>query len=204
LEHYPVGYGGLSENIGGNDMSKVILEIGQVAPRIALDSNCVSYLIDACNGQINKEFKHAVEGEALVRIWYYLAQRYYISERVLLECGRIRDEPRREIHKAFSLPTYFGSAMKDLAAVQKRADDLLLYHPKDGDCLVLAEAEDMEADTLLCCDNDFIKKLSPVSEMVRIMRPTEYWQEASVPKGAIPKIVPEASNPLHSNTFWRW
>lgn len=185
-------------------MNKLQFQIRRVAPRIALDSNCVSYLIDACNGTIDAAAKHAAEGVALIRIWYYLSQRYYISERVLLECGHIRDEPRREIHEALSLPTYFGVAMKNSASVQKRADDLLRSHPKVADCLVLAEAEDMEADTLLCCDNDFINRLSSTSEKVRIMRPTEYWREASLPKGAIPKVVPHTSNPLHFNTFWRW
>ena len=184
-------------------MSKVALVIEQSGPRMALDSNCVSYLIDACNGTIDG--KHADEGEDLVRIWFYLAQRYYISERVFLECRCIRDnEPRRKIHEAFSLPTYFGVAVKDLVAVQKRADDLYQHHSKMGDCLVLAEAEDMQVDILLSCDNKFISRLSLVSERVRMMRPSEYWRDASVPKGAIPKIVPEASNPLYSNTFWRW
>ena len=172
--------------------------------KIALDSNCLTYLINACKGTTGIDPSIAEEGLALIRIWFYLDDRYFISEQVLKECQPISDKDHRETHLAFANTTYFGLEPKAPDIVKSRAKHFFSIHQGKKDCRVLAEAEDMGANILFSYDNSFIKKLGQCSDRVRIMRPSEYWKSAQLPRGIVPKLRPHDSNPLATMTFWRW
>ena len=172
--------------------------------KIALDSNCLSYLIDACEGKQDIDPSIGEEGLALIRIWLYLAERYYISMQVLDECLPIGDHGRRKTHLAFANATYFGIDTKDSDMVAARADEFSHFHSGKKDCRVLAEAEDMGVDILLSYDGDFINHLGKHVDGLSVMRPSAYWQSVQLPHGTVPKLRPHESNPLASETFWRW
>ncbi|HKI73756.1 MAG TPA: hypothetical protein VJ998_03900 [Pseudomonadales bacterium] len=172
--------------------------------KIALDSNCLTYLIKACTGATDINLSTAEEGLALIRVWLYLGERYYISKKALEECQEIRDKDLREIHLAFANATYFGLEPKAPDIISARAEQFSSIHSGKGDCQVLAEAEDMGANILFSYDGDFIKNLGHYSDRVGIKRPSEYWESVQLPRGTVPKLIPHDSNPLASVTFWRW
>jgi len=172
--------------------------------KIALDSNCLTYLINACESKLGIDPSIAEEGIALIRIWFYLDERYFISKQVLDECGPIGDNALRDMHLAFANRTYFGLETKAPATVEAHVNQYLSIHPRKKDCRVLAEAEDMGVDILLSYDNDFISHLGRYSDSVRIMRPSDYWKLVQMPRGTAPKVRPHVSNPLANKTFWLW
>lgn len=60
-------------------------------------------------------------------------------------------------------------------AVEARSQQLMVSHRKQNDCRILAEAEDLELDTILTYDHDFRQRLDSASPFVRLMTPLSYW-----------------------------
>jgi predicted nucleic acid-binding protein len=172
--------------------------------KVGLDSQCLSYLIDAAAGVAEPTDSLAEERKALLRLWFYISERFYISETVVSECARIRQVDRREIHGSFGSDTYWGMPVRDPATIAVRTKVLLQNHTKQNDCLVLAEAEDLGLDTLLTYDVDFRKRLGSKSQVVTLITPSDFWISQNVPKGSPPKVVPHNTNPLSQVLWWRW
>src|ERR1035437_8556120 len=117
--------------------------------KVGLDSQCLSYLIDAANGVAEPTDPLADERKALLRSWFYGPGRFYISETVLAECARIRGEERRQLHESFGAITYWGMPVRNAGTGASREAEFFLLHPKADDCRILAEAEDLALDILL-------------------------------------------------------
>ena len=175
--------------------------------KIAIDSNTLTYLIDATQPSYDPaiDINLADERISMLRLFLYLGQSFYILPTVRNEYNRIKDPKKHYFHKHYHdillLDTHKNidpSALNILKTFYNRT------HTGESDCLVLAEAELSYMDILLTCDDDFIKKLSSVSSKVKIYRPKDYWKQLNIPKGSIPNLFPYHSNPLVSKTWWQW
>jgi hypothetical protein len=72
---------------------------------IGLDSQCLSYLIDALEGVPPPADDHAEQKVALVRLYLYSPRTLWVTPAVEREFSRIRDEvsaPRTSVGPAFS------------------------------------------------------------------------------------------------------
>jgi hypothetical protein len=94
--------------------------------------------------------------------------------------------------------------VQDAQAVQNRAELFQSEHPKLNDCRVLAEAEELGLDVMLTYDNKFWKRLQNSSATTMLVKPSTYWAGLGVPRGAQPKTLPDHTNPLSSQSWWRW
>jgi len=173
-------------------------------PKVGLDSQCLSYLLDGIAGINEPTDILASEKIALLRSWFYMPRTFFITATVLSEVARIRITERREFHESFVRTLFLDYPVRDLNRVQNRAIHFEALHPESADCRVLAEAEELGLDVVLSYDHDFVKRLSSVSKTVRLVTPTAYWASSNIPKGALPRTVPHHTNPLSQQLWWRW
>ena len=68
---------------------------------VGLDSQCLSYLLDAVAEVQEPIDALAEERKALIRIWFYTPGTFYVSETVVKEVAAIRAADRREFHESF-------------------------------------------------------------------------------------------------------
>lgn len=172
--------------------------------KVGLDSQCLSYLIDAASGTTEPRDVLVDERKALLRAWFYGPGRFVVSETVLSECAGIRGLARRELHESFGAIAYWGLPVRNVGAVAKREAELMLQHPMANDCRIVAEAEDLQLHTLLTCDKNLMKRLSSVSLSVVLAKPSEFWLSLGISPGAKPHSIPHPTNPLSGQTWWRW
>lgn len=176
----------------------------KVTSGVGLDSQCLSYLIDAMAGIEAPTDKLAQEKAALFRAYLYSEATLFVTPTVKAECRRIRNQPRRESHQSF-LNVLFGEwPVSNTEAVERRVKELEKYHPKKNDCYIFAEAENVGMRTLLSYDDDFLNRLSGKSVTLQLLKPSEFWAQLAVPKGTEPKKVPHETNPLSNQAWWRW
>lgn len=174
------------------------------APQIGLDSQCLSYLLDAIAGLEEPTDILAPEKKALLRSWFYRPGTFILTETVIAEVRDIRDAERREFHESFIRTLFLYYSVRDVSAVQARADQFFSSHPKARDCRILAEAEEIELDAVLTYDHDFWKRLNGESPKTKLLKPSEYWGALGIPTGAAPITVPHHTNPFSSQSWWRW
>jgi hypothetical protein len=172
--------------------------------KIGLDSQCLSYLIDVASDLAEPTDKLAEERKALLRLWFYYSERFYISETVVSECAGIRQVSRREIHERFGSNTYWGMPVLNASTIEARTKHFLQFHPRQNDCRILAEAEDLGLNTLLTYDVDFMKHLESRTQVITLTTPCTFWVKQNVPKGSKPKVFPHMTNPLSQVSWWRW
>lgn len=173
-------------------------------PRVGLDTQCLSYLLDAIAGIGEPTDSLAEERKALVRIWLYCPWTYYLTETVVTECAQIHHVERREFHASFIQTLFLDLPVQNVVSVEARTSELLSFHAKRQDCQVLAEAEDLELNTLLTYDHQFLRRLGPQSHIVKLATPSSYWLSLGIARGTRPKTVPHLTNPLSAQSWWRW
>jgi predicted nucleic acid-binding protein len=127
-----------------------------------------------------------------------------VTPTVTEECAKIRDVERRELHDSFIAILINESQIKQTDYIELRVKELERYHNGKNDCRILAEAEDAEFQALLTYDNHFFNRLQGVSSIIKIFRPTEYWNQLYISHGAKPDKRPHASNPLVKQKWWEW
>ena len=170
----------------------------------ALDSNCLSYLLSAASGEHTENEMIFDEGVALIRLWFYVPGRFYITDTVATECSEIPNLEKKALHSAFTSYTYWGVPVRNQAAVAERVQEFKLLHHGAGDCSALAEAEDAGLDVLLTYDRDFLKFKDRFGSKVALMRPSELWASMAVPRGVTPVLRPALGNPLEGQRWWLW
>jgi predicted nucleic acid-binding protein len=173
-------------------------------PHIGLDSQCLSYLLDAISGIGEPTDSLASEKKAILRSWFYKPRTFILTETVIAEVGRIRNLERRKFHESFVRTLFLDYPVRNLAPVQVRAAQLQVNHPKPSDCQILAEAEELRLDIVLTYDHDFLKRLSNASPTTKRMKPSAYWLGLGVPRGVKPITIPHHTNPLSEQSWWRW
>lgn len=171
---------------------------------IGIDSHCLSYLLDAITGIVEPTDSLAGERKALIRIWFYALDAYFVTPTVVEECKKIRDAERKEFHRNFIDSLFCDPQTRDAEYVKNRTTALLCVHAKVGDCKILAESEEIELDVLLTYDQRFLRRLGHSSASIRLMTPSAHWESLRLPHGAQPRTKPHQTNPLSTQTWWRW
>ncbi len=171
---------------------------------IGLDSQCLSYLIDALEGIGPPTDSLADQKVALVRLYLYTPGTLWVTPTVQTEFLRIRDARRRGKHESWTSVLFGVRPVANSAAVDQRAAEMLTAHGDADDCRILAEAEDIGLQTLVTFDDDLVKHLSSRTSTVCLTRPATLWAELDIPRGAPPIKMPSLGNPLANQAWWRW
>ena len=171
---------------------------------IGLDSQCLSYLIDAMQGVEEPSGDLAAEKVALFRTYLYTPGTLFVTRTVVDECARIRDVQRRELHDSY-IGVLFGEwQLQDEQSIHSRAKDLESHHRGEFDCRILAEAEEARFSALLSFDGQFVTHLSELTIGVQLTHPSSYWVKIGICIGAKPDKIPHSTNPLANEDWWRW
>ena len=171
---------------------------------VGLDSQCLSYLLDGIEGIEEPTDPLAEERKALLRSWFYKPGTFILTETVVSEVSKIRNINRREFHEGFIRTLFLDYPVRDQNKVKARAAQFEIKHPKKNDCLILAEAEELELDYVLTYDDKFWKRLDSASSITKLMKPTDYWAYLNIKKGAKPVTIPHITNPLSNQSWWVW
>lgn len=168
-----------------------------------IDSNCLSFIVDALDGIETPADGIAAQKIALARIFFYGGQTLFTTPTVRAECDRISNAVRREKHHSWMM-THFGTLPVRVPqhALKARALVLQQFHPKERDCMILAEAEALQLAILLSFDFDFVERLKGKTT-IKLMKPLDSWQLMGTPKGATPKTIPTSDNLLAAQQWWR-
>lgn len=174
----------------------------------ALDSNCITYLADGLaegyNPDADGDDVLRPERVALVRLLLYTRD-IFICPHSRAQVEGIPDEARRALQLLIGdvlLPEIVLRG-RHMDRVMGRIAELVVLHPDDEDCWILAEAEVGGAAVLLTRDGDFRNRLANASA-IPIRTPTDYWDDLGLSNGVQPKIEPHPSNPLAHVDWWRW
>ncbi len=180
-------------------------------PNVGLDSQSLSYLLDAVAGISEPIDVLQIEKVALVRSWFYKPGNFsfILTETVVSEVSKISNIERREFHESFIRTLFLDYPVRDANTVKARAEEFKKYHGGFNDCLILAEAEEIGLDILITYDHDFWSRLRNVSNTTKLMKPNDYWLNLDIQKGAKPTTVPYNPNPVDANPlsfeqWWRW
>jgi len=171
---------------------------------IGIDSQCLSYLIDAMQGIEEPSDALAPEKISLFRIYLYTPGTLYVTPTVIEECAAIRDIARKKLHDSYIAVLFEESPLLQSDNINSRVKELELVHSGINDCRILAEAEDSKFTILLTYDNNFLTRLREASSIVRVCRPTEYWGQLNINHDAKPDKEPNINNPLANQTWWKW
>jgi predicted nucleic acid-binding protein len=171
---------------------------------IGLDSQCLSYVIDALEGLEEPTDALADQKVALVRLYLYTPGTLWVTPTVQTEFLRIKNAARRDTHRSWTSVLFGVRPLSNPASVALRADELMKTHDAPNDCRILAEAEDIRLATLLTFDDDFLARLATQGGRVKLVRPTQFWQSLGIPRGALPVKLPAHGNPLTHQRWWRW
>lgn len=171
--------------------------------QVGIDSQCLSYIIDAWSGISPPKDNLAHQRVALTRLFFYLPDTLWVTPTVSAECAEIRNIARRELHTSF-IQTLFGELqVKDRASVDNRSSYLRKYHSGVNDCCIVAEGEDVGHSVLLTFDSDLIRHLSQYTTL-KLIAPEDYWTSLKITPGSRPDKQPYNSNPLFSEDWWKW
>lgn len=172
---------------------------------VALDSNCLSYLLDAVNASEAPMQDDPLREQklALVRVMLYDEWGLYVAPRVTEECVRIRNTSRAALHASWLNSIFSEVQPIKPASIAARANELLAHHADIDDCCVLAECEDAGIRVLLTHDDELISRLSRYTG-IQLLRPAEYWSNLGIAKGVRPQTVPHVTNPLALVRWWHW
>jgi predicted nucleotidyltransferase len=175
--------------------------------RVALDSNALTRLIDACAPDYDPASdasKERSERVAMLRIDYYSRRQLTLVPRVAVEYARISEDKKRNDHEGFHLDLLEDADICwPMTRIEERAEVLRRFHGGADNCRILAETEAAGIAVLLTSDKTFVAKLGSHT-MTWLASPSEFWSALSLPRGARPVIAPHPSNPLHDKTWWKW
>jgi hypothetical protein len=176
----------------------------EVPERIAIDANCVTYLLDALEGVVEPTDSLANQRKALVRLFFYSPGALIVTPTICREVSAIPDSERRKRHKT-CLSVLFEPVFP---ASRSRVIELsCVYHTvhsRDGDCRALAESVEAGCDAFLSFDRAFVRNLQAYAVPLRLEQPADYWHSLAIPQGTRPRSIPAPSNPLAQHNWWSW
>jgi len=195
----PKKYGGL---VVVNTKTDAIVGLHGVERMMGVDSNCLSFIIDAFEGTEKPTDSLAEQRIALARIFFYTGQTFLTTPTVKREIEKIPDLVRRKEHQSWMM-TLFGTLPVRVPPeeISRRSQNYQRFHRKQSDCMVLAEAEVTRLAILLTFDFAFVDRLTGKSNVV-LMKPLDCWNALGIPKGSQPKTQPHPTNPLIDQSWW--
>lgn len=182
--------------------------MGRDTTMIALDSNAMTYWIDAMKSVSGPPADPCgTEKIALARIFFGMpdGSGFNLTPTVEAEYRAIRNCARLDDHVRWALALLCPvRPAPDSEEVEARANELVKFHKDIDDCRIVAECELTEILTLLTCDAPLLDNLGAEARGVQLCLPTEYWARLSERKGARPIRVPHDTNPMSRCGWWRW
>ena len=178
----------------------------QTYNRVAIDSNSLTYLIQAMEAFYDPHKDDpslAEERRSLLRLYLYAGHHFYVLPEVEREYRRISKKDWREVHEEV-VGTLLLEVDRPLdpKRVERRRDFFLSYHSKLSDCQILGEAEVAAMTLLLTRDDRPIRRLASLTS-VRMLYPSALWKESNITPGSKPMISPHPTNPLLMQTWWK-
>lgn len=170
---------------------------------VFVDSNCLTYVIEAFEGIGEPSDSLAQEKVALVRAYLYTPGTLWTTSTVNREWKDIRDPAKRARHQSWTSVLFGECHVQDPAAVALRGAEFQRTHRGLNDCMTVAEVEDVGGDVLLTFDKKLVNRLGPIAH-VNLTTPARYWRALAIPRGATPCQIPRYDNPLAGQTWWLW
>ncbi len=174
---------------------------------VAIDSNSLSYLVDAMNSGQQPTGDLCDQKISLLRVYLYRNEILYLVPTVESEYKRIKDEIRREIHDGISMVLLGDVLEADPTLLENRVCQYSIIHSgkkNNKDCQILAEAELGGCEYLLTYDFKFLARLKDKTQKITMITPSEFWELLNIPHGSNPVRVPHHTNPLSKQTWWIW
>jgi hypothetical protein len=181
-------------------------ESGSVAT--AIDRNVWQYLVDATSGAYDPAVDTSdlrEERVAALRIVLHTPSILCVTPSVHAEFERIGDPGRwcenagiRDVFIRVVRPCDLDSRL-----VETRTRVLQAHHADPDDCRVVAEAEAARVWRFITFDTLLVQHLTSHTTLM-LTQPSVYWRELRVPQGANPRLSPAPSNPLSTQSWWRW
>ena len=184
-----------------------------VSRYIAIDTNVFTFLIESTHEGYDpkKDARPELAGQKIsaLRLFFYLPGpgSLVVLPTVMKEAEMIGDGTKRDRHLNWALrnlakesPEYSPNFEVD---TDKLTNSLLAHHSGESDCRILAEAEFFEESHLITFDLKLAKRLAACTRVV-IKTPLDAWIQASIPKGASPRLSLPEANPLFNQSWWRW
>lgn len=172
----------------------------------ALDSNAMTYLIEALNWSGDPPLGQQRDTLiALGRSYFFLPHEccFHITPTVELEYNRIKDPNLRSLHvKWHSVTLASVHPQPTNTEIESRAAELAMHHSGLKDCRILAECELCGMNWLITADRPFRDRLQAHSDGVRLISPEDFWLSLNVAVGAAPNVVPSPDNPLFRTDWW--
>ena len=186
-----------------NASARVTIFFMSICP--AVDSNTLTYLLDVFAVDDYEPALDAskVKGERLAMVWCYRfgSCSPWVPPTARTESLRIPNLEKRERHDRW---TRYHLQNQDLTTPQHllhaRVDELLPFHKKRNDCMVVAETEFADLQTLLSVDADMRKRLQPHTS-VRILRPSEFWNSLEITREPDIVLGPARDNPNYGKAW---
>lgn len=176
--------------------------------KVAIDSNCLSYLVDKIHFGHKPIGNQADKKIALLRIYLYRRETFRVPPAVESEYKRISNIEYKKLHNdthSFLLEDVFLSC--DPEVLGSRLQEYSVIHPgrkERTDCQIVAEAELGGCDYLLTYDYNLLSHLKGRTHRIGLKTPTEFWNALDIPHGMNPTYAPQSTNPLSKQTWWVW
>ena len=174
---------------------------------VAVDSNSLSYLVEAMMSGREPAGNLAKQKIALLRIYLYRTEILYMTPSVECEYKRIRESKRREMHDGAAMVLLGDIQISDYRKVKNRTSEYSKYHPgmkNRMDCRILAESELGGCEYLLTYDKEFLSRLKDKTHKIKMTTPIKFWESLNIPRGTKSIRAPHPTNPLSKEIWWRW
>lgn len=173
---------------------------------VAIDSNCLTYIVDAMYSLERPVDNLSDQKIALLRTYLY-RDILCISATVQSEYRNIKDAFDKERHEAISSIVLGDVPEFDPNVIDDRFYFYTEFHKgkkNKMDCRILAESELGGCGYLLTYDFNYLSRLKEKTKTISMTTPVEFWSLLNVPKGTNPVRTPSTTNPLSNQTWWIW
>jgi len=129
--------------------------------RIALDSQCFTYIVDSWSAVEAPFGAQAEEQVALFRLYTYTPVCFYVTAAARAECARIPEFERAAQHNSFLSTLFQPIPLLAPETVRDLSTHFSQWHSGRVDCEILAETSIAELDVLLSYDSKLLRRLAP-------------------------------------------
>ena len=172
--------------------------------RVAIDANCVTYLVEALEAIREPTDALAPQRKALTWLLFRGNPALCTVPANEDEVAAIKDRAKKQQHLSWLSVAFPTCVSLDSDAIAAQTCAYLTAHNELKDCRAVAEASSAGCVAYLTNDARLISHLVAYARPLKICRPSEYWANLAVPKGFPPKWAPDALSPLAEQPWIRW
>lgn len=175
--------------------------------KIAVDSNALSYLIEALGSFSGPPIGNAAaEKIALARCYLYRSEEtlFCVTPTVEAEYSKISDHKRLIDHASrYFLHTQVLGNPPNKADIILRTHTLNAYHADVDDCRIVAECEALDVSVLLTSDRKLRNAMKKVDTQLSVLSGQQYWEKMGIAPGDAPTMALHPDDPLNHATWWQ-